>query len=485
MSFDFEGYLQRYLEKLGIEATQGPTGPRGPQGLPGPIGPTGPMGVRGLQGLPGITGPPGPTGPTGATGAHGQTGRTGPTGPQGPIGPTGPTGPQGPVGQTGARGATGTQGPQGLIGPTGPQGKKGMNYRGLWSSQTDYLIDDVVYYNNNSYIAIQNNTNQIPTISSTIWSLVAIQGGIGPTGPVGPQGLIGPTGPTGPIGMIWNSTWSNLNIYSINDVVQYSGSSYISLSNNNIGNIPGQSINWDLVASIGSTGVAGFIWKGSWTSGIQYIIGDSVSYQGASYISITNHLSNLLNAPPDSNNWNVLTEIGATGPIGPTGPTGVTGSTGVTGPTGPTGPMGLTGPTGPMGLTGPTGPIGPTGLAFQTYQPTIIDTNPNPNPSTVLSNNLFYFNNNNITQIIGKLTVTYLGSLVLTISTPTPINSNSVLALVNGIIFGNVSSDITKNAHWIVTHNGTTNNLRITPVTTIPFTINDVIVLNINLSYQS
>ena len=101
------------------------------------------------------------------------------------------------------------------------------------------------------------------------------------------------------------------------------------------------------------------------------MISNAVSYtNGSSYISLTNNNTN--NEPDISPDWQVLSQVGATGPTGSqgltgsTGPQGIQGLTGPTGPTGAVGSQGLTGPTGGTGATGATGPTGPTGLNWKT-----------------------------------------------------------------------------------------------------------------------
>ena len=135
------------------------------------------------------------------------------------MGPTGATGAQGPQGATGATGATGTAGSRwhtvsgipstalgvntdmaldtdtgnwyqkesgawglkgnikGPTGATGAQGIPGATWKGEWSSATEYVSRDVVYYNGNSYIALQTGTNQTPPATSdSYWQIVARKG---------------------------------------------------------------------------------------------------------------------------------------------------------------------------------------------------------------------------------------------------------------------------------------------------------------------
>jgi len=192
----------------GDKGEQGQIGPEGPSGPQGEQGPLGPQGLQGEQGLPGTPG--GPPGEQGPPGPQGEQGFTGPQGEQGPQGPQGLQGEQGLPGTPG-----GPPGEQGPIGPQGPQGEQGLT--GLQGEQ----------------------------------GLQGIQGIVGPIGPQGPQG---PQGEQGNAGMIWANSWNSTNIYQLNNVVYYNGSSYIALvSNSNV--IPSSSIGatWDIVALAGQT----------------------------------------------------------------------------------------------------------------------------------------------------------------------------------------------------------------------------------------
>ncbi|MGC2477993.1 MAG: hypothetical protein WA485_26880, partial [Candidatus Sulfotelmatobacter sp.] len=173
----------------------------------------------------------------------------GAVGPQGPQGLTGATGATGAKGATGATGATGAQGPMGLTGSTGATGATGL------------------------------------------------QGSIGLTGAQGATGAAGPQGPAGTNGTGFNfrNAFDPTATYAINDVVTYSGSTYLA--------------------------------------------------------SVANGPNTLT---PDANTsaWVVLAQQGA---IGSTGPQGLTGAMG---PEGPQGIQGLTGPQGAAGANGTNGTNG-------------------------------------------------------------------------------------------------------------------------------
>jgi hypothetical protein len=145
-------------------------------------------------------------------------------------------------------------------------------------------------------------------------------GAIGPIGPIGPQGITGVQGPAGPIGV---------------------------------------------TGAAGATGPQGppVSFQGVWSNATTYVLGDAISYNGSSYISL---VSGNINHQPDTATaqWSLLAQQGAIGGPGPVGSTGATGSQGVQGiqgPIGPAGPTGAVGAAGPTGLTGGTGATGPAG----------------------------------------------------------------------------------------------------------------------------
>lgn len=93
----------------------------------------------------------------------------------------------------------GVPGPQGI---QGIQGVPGINWQGVWSGATAYVVDDAVSYNGSSWIALRSNTNVAP-VEGLDWTIVAAKGdqGIqGIQGPQGIQGIQGNQGIQGPIG---------------------------------------------------------------------------------------------------------------------------------------------------------------------------------------------------------------------------------------------------------------------------------------------
>lgn len=155
--------------------------------------------------------------------------------------------------------------------------------------------------------------------------------GVGATGPTGLTGVTGPTGPTGLTGVTGPTGAGFTGPTGLTGVTGPTGPT-------------------------GSTGTQ-FTWRGSWIGSTAYNANDTVDYTGSGYVCILANSSTGSNAPTGVSGttfWNLLVQMGITGP---TGLTGVTGPTGLTGVTGPTGLTGVTGPTG-AGTTGPTGPSG-------------------------------------------------------------------------------------------------------------------------------
>ena len=104
-----------------------------------------------------------------------------------------------------------------------------QNFRGTWNAAAHYHAGDVVGYQNQSYIAQQNNNALTPAPASLVWYLLAAQGpqglpgaqgvqgvqgaagdpgakgdtgATGPAGPQGPQGVPGKSGTSAPVHMI-------------------------------------------------------------------------------------------------------------------------------------------------------------------------------------------------------------------------------------------------------------------------------------------
>jgi collagen type VII alpha len=179
-------------------------------------------------------------------------------------------------------GAMGANGPAGVAGPTGAAGAQG----------------------------IQGETGTA--------------GVTGAVGPAGPQGVPGVSGTGG--GLAFVGVYDPVVSYALGSVVQYGGSSWVSLVAGNLGSTPGASgLMWGMLASAGAQGAIGAV--------------GAVGPQGPIGLSLP----------------------------GPAGAQGLAGPAGLAGATGPQGAQGqsIQGSAGPQGVMGVAGPAGSPGLVYQ------------------------------------------------------------------------------------------------------------------------
>lgn len=136
--------------------------------------------LKGATGATGAQGPQGATGATGATGTAGSRWHTVTGAPSTSLGVNADMALDTVTGnwyqkESGAWGLKGNI--KGPTGATGAQGIPGATWKGEWSSATEYVARDAVYYNGNSYIALQTGTNQTPPATSdSYWQIIARKG---------------------------------------------------------------------------------------------------------------------------------------------------------------------------------------------------------------------------------------------------------------------------------------------------------------------
>jgi Collagen triple helix repeat (20 copies)/Stigma-specific protein, Stig1 len=223
---------------------------------------------------------------------------------------------------------------------------------------------------NCSFDSKENATTSHPPELDIVFLGNGAQGPAGPQGPKGAQGVqgppgvagpIGPQGPAGPAGINNRGSWVSGTQYQINDSVSYNGSSWIALAPNLDSAPNATNTNWQLLAAKGINN------QGSWVSTVNYHVNDGVTDGGQYWLALAPNTSS---EPAITNpNWQLIAAAGAEGaagsqgPQGPAGPAGATGATGAQGQAGPAGPQGVVGLTGAQGLQGATGPQGPQGPA--------------------------------------------------------------------------------------------------------------------------
>ena len=292
----------------------------------GGVGPAGPIGPQGLPGATGATGPQGPQGATGATGGQGLPGDTG---------ATGATGPQGPQGAIGVTGATGLTGPQGLV------------WQGNFNPSNPYVQNDAVHFTDgSSYLCVNADGCAISgtPVANLEWNLLVQIGDTGPPGDTGATGATGPQGPQGATGATGGQ--------GLPGDTGATGATGPQGPQGAIG----------VTGATGLTGPQGLVWQGNFNPSNPYVQNDAVHFtDGSSYLCVNADGCAISGTPVANLEWNLLVQIGDTGPPGDTGATGATGPQGPQGATGATGGQGLPGDTGATGATGPQGPQGPQG----------------------------------------------------------------------------------------------------------------------------
>ena len=148
----------------------------------------------------------------------------------------------------------------------------GIQYEGSWSSSTSYQKGDVVKYGGNIWIAATNSLNQTPGPSVAAWELLVY-------------------------GVEWKGAYASGTAYKVNDIVSYGGKAYINISAST-GTVPTNTTNWALFSQ-------GFQFEGTWSSLTNYQSGDVVNYGGLVYVAIADSLNS---APTDTVYWAVLIE---------------------------------------------------------------------------------------------------------------------------------------------------------------------------------
>lgn len=179
-----------------------------------------------------------------------------------------------------------------------------IDYKGAWKAETTYTADVVVTRGGGSYIAIAETTGNDPTTDEGVhWGILAAPGAKGEGG-----------GGT----LLWRGAWSNITTYAVDDAVSFAGGSYVSLVAENIGHKPDASPEqWATLALPGS----GLIPSGPWLVGTTYTVGEMVQRSGSAYVSKKE--GNTGNDPAldlAEVSWMLLVNRGAIGEAGPPGP---------------------------------------------------------------------------------------------------------------------------------------------------------------------
>ena len=159
-------------------------------------------------------------------------------------------------------------------------GRLKFKWRGDWATSTAYLIDDIVKYGGNTYVAIQNftSTASIPQFYdgpyTNYWSLHTE-------------------------GLFFKGDWTTATFYRLNDLVKYGAYQYRCILQHTSGGSFAIGSNWQVFTE-------GLQWEDSYNSGTTYQDGDVVSYGGYVYVYV-NATPSSGNTPTDNSFWDIVT----------------------------------------------------------------------------------------------------------------------------------------------------------------------------------
>jgi len=249
-------------------------------------------------------------------------------------------------------------------------GPRGLNPRGAWQREDEYLIDDVATFAGSSWRAIRDNSGRRPDKALRHWEQFVAKGDAGPRGQQGAQGLKGNTGDqgaAGPQGLEGDTGNAGATgPQGAQGTAGVQGSAGAQGPQGDIGAAGAQGVAGvqGLQGDTGPKGDKGLVWRGAWDNATAYATDDAVIHQGSAYIALQDGTGQAPETQPTY--WSLLVEKGDTGAKGDTGNAGATGpqgAQGTAGATGATGPTGATGASGPAGATGAQGPAGPNSVA--------------------------------------------------------------------------------------------------------------------------
>ena len=219
-----------------------------------------------------------------------------------------------------------------------------ITWQGEWSSATTYTQNEAVQYNGSAYVALQGNSNLIPSDNTSAWSVMTLKGDTGPAGAVGNAGTVtigttttgsvggiasvtnsgtsseavlnftlpkgntgaqGGTGNTGPTGATGTTGASaTIAIGTITTLVEDSSATV-----HNAGTDTAAVLNFGL--PMGQTGAQGtFRWKGAYSATYTYGTNDVAYYNGSSYVAVDGTQGNI---PTNTTYWEKMAAAGAEG----------------------------------------------------------------------------------------------------------------------------------------------------------------------------
>ena len=147
----------------------------------------------------------------------------------------------------------------------------GLEFANTWANNVQYVVGDIVGYGGYTYVALQDALNNTPSTNTQYWSVL--------TPGFKPQG-------------VWNASTK----YKTGDFVTYGAYSYVAQLDTMAQAPSLASIYWKLVAS-------GSEYIGFYSNSTNYKLGDIVSYGGYNYIS---NIDTVGVNPSNTTNWTTI-----------------------------------------------------------------------------------------------------------------------------------------------------------------------------------
>ena len=219
-----------------------------------------------------------------------------------------------------------------------------ITWQGEWSSSTTYTQNQAVQYNGSAYVALQGNSEIIPTSNTAVWSVMTLKGDTGATGAVGSAGTVTigttTTGSAGGNASVTNSGTSSEAVLNFTLPKGASGTTGAQGAKGNTGETGAAGDNATIAIGsvttlpedsnatvanagtdtaavlnfglpMGQTGAQGtFRWKGAYSNTYTYGQNDVAYYNGSSYVCVLGTVGNI---PTNTTYWEKMAAAGAEG----------------------------------------------------------------------------------------------------------------------------------------------------------------------------
>ena len=164
-----------------------------------------------------------------------------------------------------------------------------FRWKGEWTISTEYIKDDIVYYEGKAYVCLIGHSSQPSNFYLDLndaqpkWELMFD-------------------------GNQWRGDWTSETFYNLSDIVKFKGYLYIATEQHTstvLATVGPESepLKWELIATT-------YNWLDTWTTNTFYNLGDVITYYGITYICVDSHRSAATfddGLEVNSSNWNIVT----------------------------------------------------------------------------------------------------------------------------------------------------------------------------------